>query len=349
MRKIILVILLIATALFGLDYTYSFLIQENQNIKISHVMKGGKNYDVLFHGPCEPLFTIDASHIDSLIGTQSYNFALRHTDFADNYLHLYLYLKKNKAPKQVYLYVTPESFDRRFNAFHTYRFAPYLGDSVVDSVVHELDPKYYAKSRFPFMRFAFYNSYKTFDALQGLKHYLKGKKNAYFKDGYIAHPDNIYHTQPDGYIAPKHLIYAANMDVTVLNDSAIYYELYAARQRFNWDKSREKYLKKMFELCRTHNIELILYESPVYAPSVIDQPNREQFIDRTKEIAKTYGSEYLTFDIPSISQHKSNFVCPLILSVKGTTPFLSIFAQSIQKRLAITNNSMERSFHPLDQ
>ena len=105
----------------------------------------------------------------------------------------------------------------------------------------------------------------------------------------------------------------------------------------------------MFELCRTHNIELILYESPVYAPSVIDQPNREQFIDRTKEIAKTYGSEYLTFDIPSISQHKSNFVCPLILSVKGTTPFLSIFAQSIQKRLAITNNSMERSFHPLDQ
>ena len=72
--------------------------------------------------------------------------------------------------------MTPESFDRRFNAFHTYRFAPYLGDSVVDSVVHELDPKYYAKSRFPFMRFAFYNSYKTFDALQGLKHYLKGKK-----------------------------------------------------------------------------------------------------------------------------------------------------------------------------
>jgi len=332
MKKIIISIIIVILALYGLDYSYSFLIQENRNIKISNVMKGDLHYDILFHGPCEPLFTIDASYVDSLIGTNSYNFALRHTDFADNYLHLYLYLKNNKAPKQVYLYVTPESFDVRFNAFHTYRFAPYLKDSIVTSVIKDLDPEYYSKSSFPFMRFAYYNSYKNFDAIQGLKHYLNKRKNPYFKDGHIAHPDNIYHTRPDGYIAPEHLIFAADMNVSVLNDSTIYYELYQKRQSFNWDKSREKYLKNIFELCKEHEIELILYESPAYQPSIADQPNRQAFINRVDSIAKSFNCEYLIFNDSSIVFDKTNFVCPLILSVKGTKPFLTIFSDSIKKR-----------------
>lgn len=338
MKKIIASIIIVGISLFGLDYAYSFLIQENRNIKISNAMKGGGDYDILFHGPCEPLFTIDASYIDSLIGTRSYNFALRHTDFADNYLHLYLYLTKNKAPKQIYLYVTPESFDTRFNAFHTYRFAPYVKDSIVAEVLKEVDPKYYSKTSFPFMRFAYYNSYKTFNAIQGLKHYLSNNKKPYFKDGHIAHPDNIFHQRPDGYIAPEHLVFAADRNVSVLNDSSIYYELYEKRQTFNWDKTREKYLRRIFELCQNRKIELILYESPAYQPSIADQPNRQEFIHRTDSIAKYFNSEYLIFKDPSIVFDKTNFVCPLILSVKGTKPFLHVFSDSIRKRFSLSES-----------
>lgn len=333
MKKIIITIVIVILGLLGFDKLYAFLIQENHNIKISNVMKGGLDYDVLFHGPCEPLFTIDASVIDSLTGTNSYNFALRHTDFADNFLHLYLYLKANKAPKQVYLYVTPESFDLRFNAFHTYRFAPYLDDSIVAEVVKEMDPDYFAKSSFPFMRFAYYNSYKTFDAIQGLKHYMNGKKTAYFKDGHIAHPDNIYHTRPDGYIAPEHLVFAADMDVSELTDSTLYYELYEKRQTFNWDQKRAKYLNQIFKLCASKNIELILYESPAYHHSISDQPNRNLFLNRTDSIAKKHNSEYLIINDSTIVFDKTNFVCPLILSIKGTQPFLKIFSDSIKNRL----------------
>ena len=333
MKKIVFSILLVILGLFGLDASFSFLIKENRNIKVSNAMRGEMDYDILFHGPCEPLFTIDASAIDSMIGTKSYNYALRHTDFADNLLHLHLYLKANKKPKQVYLYVTPESFDLRFNTFHTYRFAPYLEDSLVSKVVKDMDPDYYAQTNIPFMRFAFYNSYKIFDAIQGLKHYIKGKDNPYFKDGHISHPDNEFHTKPDGYIAPEHLVYAANLNVAELTDSSLYYELYEERQSFNWDADRAKYLTQLFELCNQHKIELILYESPAYAGGVKDQPNRQLFLMRTDSIAKHHNSEYLIFNDEKITIEKSNFVCPLILSVKGTVQFLKIFSDSIHKRL----------------
>ncbi len=330
MKKIIAFIIIIISSLFLLDNVFSFLIKENRNIKLSNATKGSMEYDVLFHGPCEPLFTIDASVIDSLIGTNSYNFALRHTDFADNYLHLYLYLKKNKAPKCVYLYVTPESFDVRFNTFHSYRFAPYLNDSLVASVVEEMDCNYAEKTWFPFMRFAYYNSYQTFNALQGFTHYINNKTNPYFKDGFIAHPNTIYHKRPDGYIAPEHLVYAADYNVSQLTDSILYYELYQKRQTFNWDSCREKYLRKIFKLCASKEIKLFLYESTPYINSVSDQPNRKDFLKKTSDIAKEYDSKYILMDNLDIGNDKRNFVCPLILSIKGTAPFLKSFSDSIK-------------------
>ena len=333
MKKILISIVIIITGLISLDELFSFFIQKNKSIKLSNAMMGGMEYDILFHGPCEPLFTVDPSKIDSLIGTNSYNYALKHTDFADNYLHLHLYLKRNKPPKQIYLYVTPESFDLRFNSFHTYRFAPYLDDSVVAEVVKEMDSDYYAKSKIPFLRFNYYNSYETFSALQGLKHYLENKKEAYFKDGYIAHPNTQFETHPDGYIAPKHLIFGADMDITELTDSTLYYELYQKRQSFKWDKKRAFYLSKLFELCDNYEIQLILYESPAYHASIKDQPNRKKFLTRIDSIAKQYNSEYLILSDNSIVFDKSNFVCPLILSLKGTQPFLRLFSDSIKSRL----------------
>ena len=304
MKKITISFIIIISSLFLLDQVFSFLIKENRNIKLSNVMKGSLKYDILFHGPCEPLFTIDASVIDSLIGTNSYNFAIRHTDFADNYLHLYLFLKKNKAPKHIYLYVTPESFDLRFNTFHSYRFAPYLDDTIVASVVEEMD-----------------------------SHYLNNKNTPYFKDGFIPHPNNIYHTRPDGYIAPEHLIYAAGYNVSQLTDSTLYYELYQARQTFNWDIIREKYLRKIFKLCASKKIKLYLYESTPYINSVSDQPNRKEFLKKINSIAKEYNSKYILMDQLEIGKDKQNYVCPLILSIKGTGPFLKIFSDSINNNL----------------
>ncbi len=312
-----------------LEKIWDFLILENKNIKLSYVTTGAHDHKVLIHGPCEPLFVISPEYLDSITGLKSYNFGLRHTDFADNYLHLYLYLQHNKAPEQLYLYVTPESFDLRFNTFHTFRFAAWMTDSVVREVVKEMDPSYYSYSWMPFLKYAYYNTYKTFDALQGLKHWLSSGKSPYFKDGHVPHDPTLYSSDTTGYVAPRRLTYANDNECTTLENGTVYYETYDSAQRFIWDQLREKYLIKMLELAGDYGIKVFLYESTPYWGSIAHQPNRSYFLEKTKKLALEYKVDYLLFDSLKLGQDKLNFVCPLILGEQGGKLFMQEFAHSI--------------------
>jgi hypothetical protein len=335
MKKFVYALLTVLIILVGLEKAWDFLIKENKNIKLSYVVQGGLENEILIHGPCEPLFTISPEYLDSLTGIKSYNYALRHTDFADNYLHLYLYLKHNKAPEQMYLYVTPESFDLRFNTFHTFRFAAWLEDSVVREVVKEMDPDYHKYTWIPFMKYAYYNTYKTFDALQGFKHWINSGKDPYFADGHVPHGPTAYTKEPgnelSGYIAPKNLSYANGNDVEQLEEGGTYYEIYDSAQTFVWDTTRAKYLWLIIELARKHRIKVVLYESTPYKGSIINQPNRQEFLRKIEYNATAHGAKYLLFDSLVIGNDKSNFVCPLILGEASGKIFMQEFAKVILK------------------
>jgi hypothetical protein len=345
MKKFVYALLTVLLILVGLEKAWDFLIKENKNIKLSHAVQGGlqdgRYNELLIHGPCEPLFTISPKYLDSLTGIKSYNYALRHTDFADNYLHLYLYLKHNKAPDKMYLYVTPESFDLRFNTFHTFRFAAWLEDSLVSEVVKEMDPDYYQYSWIPFMKYAYYNTYKTFDALQGFKHWIASGKDPYFADGHVPHGPTDYANNPgnesdrkpnneqNGYIAPKTLTYANGNEVEKQEDGGTYYEIYDSAQNFVWDGTREKYLIRIIELAQKHGVEVFLYESTPYKGSIINQPNRQDFLGKTEYLAQGLGVKYLLFDSLDIGRDKSNFVCPLIVGEAAGKEFMQVFATTI--------------------
>lgn len=330
MKKLLWAIISLILLLFAAEKAFDFFIQQNRNIKLSFVRQGGLTYDILYHGPCETLFTISPKYLDSLTQVKSYNFALRHTDFADNYLHLYLYLQKNKAPKQVYLYVTPESFDLRFNTFHSFRFAPYLNDSIVYKTVKEMDSTYVSYTWLPFAKYFYYNSYKTFDAIQGVKHFFTQNKKPYFTDGFIPHHPTNYGQEDDGYVAPKKLLYAAQKKISEQSDSTLFYEIYEQGQTFIWDKTREKYLRKIILLCKQNRIQLYLYESTPYFGSIIDQKNRNEFLNKTHEIAAENGIQYLLFNQLPLTYEKKHFVCPLILSVEGSKIFMQHFAGTVR-------------------
>lgn len=313
-----------------LEATWDFLIRENKNIKLSYAVQGGLAPEILFHGPCEPLFTISPSYLDSITGIKSYNYALKHTDFADNYLHLYLYLKHNTPPKQLYLYVTPESFDLRFNTFHTFRFAAWLSDSLVNEVVKEMDPDYHSYSFLPFVKYAYYNSYKTFDAIQGFKHWLTHSKTPYFTDGHVPHEPTIYALEQDGFIAPTELTFANGNQVTRQENGKMFYEIYDSAQVFTWNETREKYLRKIISLAQEKGVEVILYESTPYLGSIINQPNRQLFLKRTRQIGREYGVNYLLYDALPLGKNKLNFVCPLILGEEGGKKFMDELAKTIK-------------------
>jgi hypothetical protein len=281
-----------------LDWVYTFGLEHNQNLKISNVATSPPKADLLFHGPCEPLWMISPALIDAYTGTKSYNLALSHSDFADNYLHLYLYLKSNPAPKHLFLFVTPESFDKRFNTFNTYRFAYKLNDDVVKAVVTENDPGYARWTFIPFMRYAYYNRRISFYVVQGWKHFLAKRKNAFY---------------PDGFEPPAKRVWG--------NHAGDFAHLYKKNTVFVIDSLRMKYFKKTVELAKRAGIVVHLYESPVLAESLTSQLNRSAMVKMIRQIAQKEGVHYIQFDGLELSKHREYFISTLSLNMTGVNIF----------------------------
>lgn len=289
--------------LAGLSRLYDFALFHNANIKAAYVQQADINADVILHGPCEPLWMISPQQLDQITGKKSYNLALSHSDFADNYLHLYFYLKNNKAPEYLFLYVTPESMDAKYNTFNTYHFAAFLGDPVVDSVVGELDPAYFRWNRIPFMKYAYYGNRINFNAIQGLKHYLQGKTTPYYRDGY----------EP-----PMQVVWDNHLEEFI--------QLYPHGYSFEWNKMREKYLCKTIELAKASGSKVYLYESPVLREAIAYQPNRQEMLNRISTIAQEYGTEYVQFNM-EIAGSRKYFMSALNLNLEGSR----IFTDSLGK------------------
>ena len=241
---------------------------------------------------------------------KSYNLALSHSDFADNYLHLYLYLKNNKAPKYLFLYVTPESLDKKFNTFNTYRFANYTNDSLVKEVLAENDPDYNRWTSVPYMRFAYYNSYTMFNAIQGCKHYYSDKAEAYYPSGFEPpakivwdnHLEDMQHQYPKGYT-------------------------------FVVDPLRIKYMGKIIELAQKNDIKVILYESPVLKESLSNLKNREEMLEQIKRVAKDYNIKYVQFDDLPLAGSRDYFISSLNLNLKGIKIFNDTLANYMKREL----------------
>ncbi len=305
-KKILLSIFCILIFLIGLTKLYDFALHQNVNLKAAYIQKEKVNADILIHGPCEPLWMISPAQLDKITGLKSYNLALSHSDFADNFLHLYFYLKNNKAPQYLFLYVTPESMDLNYNTFNTYRFASYLGDPVVDSVVQECDPAYYKWENIPFMKYAYYNTNINFDALQGLKHYATKRTIPYHADGY----------EP-----PIQVVWDNHLEEFI--------QLYPKGYNFKWDALREKYLCKTIALAQQHGIKVCLYESPVLKEALRYQPNREEICSRISDIAAKYGISYLSFEGMKIAASRNYYMSTLNTNLEGSR----IFTDSLGKRI----------------
>ena len=305
-KKISISSIVILLLLIGLDKLYTFGLIYNVNIKASYIQTAKIDADVLIHGPCEPLWMISPKLLDKQTHLKSYNLALSHSDFADNYLHLFLYLKNNKAPNYLFLYVTPESMDTLYNTFNTFRFAPYAGDALVDSVLKSCDENYYNWSKFPFMKYAYYNSKINFNVLQGWKYYLTKSTKPYFEDGY----------EPP-------------IQIKWDNHLEKFIQLYPHGYYFKWNSLREKYLRKIIELAQSKSCKVYLYESPVLKEALPLQPNRDEIIQKINAIALEYCVKYVQFDNMKIAESRQYFMSTLNTNLKGSAIFTDTLGKYI--------------------
>jgi len=306
--KISSTICLVLGSIFLLNKLYYFGATNNKNLKAAYVSSSKINATILIHGPCEPLWMLNPTLIDSITKLNSYNLALSHSDFADNYLHLYLYLKNNNAPKLLLLYVTPESMDKNYNTFNTYRFAQYLSDDTVLQVVKECDADYAKYTPFPFLNYAYYNKNITFNIIQGIKHKLENRKRPYFINGF----------EP-----PAKILWDNNIEEMR--------EQYPKGYTFKIDSLRVKYLIKTIQLAQSRGINVVLYESPVLTESLSCLKNRDEIIFFVKQLAVKNKVEYIVFKDEKLSASRENYISSLNLSEKSLPVFNDTLALFIKR------------------
>jgi hypothetical protein len=306
LKKISISIVILLLICVGFEKLFSFLIKQNMNLKISYVQKEKVDADILIMGSCEPLWMISPKIIEKKTALKTYNLSLSHSDFSDVFLSFYLYLKNNKSPQYVFLFVTPESIDENYNMFHSYFFSPYIGDRIIDSVVKEMDPEYFKYTNIPFLKYAYYNNNVNFAAFQGFKHFIQNKKTPYHVDGYEI-PNQM------------------NWD----NHFAIFMKQNPNGWKYKWSGKREKYLRKTIALAQKNQIKIYLFESPLLNEIKPFQLNRKACLDKIELLAKDYKTDYLLFDTMQIANSKKYFMSPLITNVKGSDLFTNMFGNYI--------------------
>lgn len=292
-----------------LEKAFDFGFRHNLNLKSAYVTGAKVNADLLVLGPCEPLWMVSPEMLTMRTGLSSYNLAGSHSDFADNYLHLLLYLQNNASPKYVLLFVTPESFDTRYNTFHSYRFAPFFGNEKVRRTVLDCDPGYALASHVPFMKYGYYARKSCFLALQGWKHYLTGKQEPY---------------HPDGFEPPARLAWD--------NHHENLKKLYPKGYSFAWDSARENYLHAILNECASRNVKVILYESPILKEIADYQYNRPLFLERIRAIAETHGYPYLVFDEIPWAQDRRYFISPMVSTLAGSYIFSDTLGSLLKEK-----------------
>ncbi len=317
LKKTLILILIVVVAGFAVDRFFHFGLLHNLNLKATYVTEGKIATNVLVDGPCEPLFTIDPAYLQPKIGKTVYNLSLNHSDFADNFLHIHLYLKNNSAPQYLFLYATPESFDTRFNTFHPYRFAAYLEDSIVASTIADNDSVYAAWMKLPLLRYTYFGSQLTFPAFQGWKHWMENKETPYFVNGHQPHPSARSLENP--------LHFEVQLDEYGNKPED------ASNKSFVWDKKREKYFRKILQIAQSKRIKVVVYESPGYSGILKTQANRKEVLQKIKNTAEEYQVPYWVFDSLPTGDKKINFICPLIMNSSASKEFMDTLALRINK------------------
>lgn len=302
-------IVIVIGVIYLIDFGIDFGIRQNKNLKQSYLQEGTINAEIVVHGPCEPLWTIDPSILELKTGKSVYNLAQAHTNFADNYLTLYHYLKHNRPPELVMLYVTPESFDERFNQFHPYHFTTF-NDSITDQVVSEMNPEFSKWRSYPVIRYTYFNEFTIFPAIQGFKHYFQRKEFPHFKNGYIP-PLTMYWS----------------------NNYELFEKLYPKGMNYEWSLTSEKYFVKILNLCKQQNIQVILFESPVLDQAKPLQYNRENILNQINHIAQAYNVPFWQMGDHALSQSQENFFSSLCLKYEKGQQFSVELGERLREHL----------------
>jgi hypothetical protein len=309
--KLILTLLISALILLFLEKLTKFGLEHNKNFKLAYIQKHPVNAGLIIQGPCEAEWTVDPEVLNKYLPYPSYNLAIHHTDFADNYIYLKEYLEHQPKPKAILIYVSPESFDSTMsNIFNSYSFSFLLNDKRIKEVVAEMDPVYSSISLIPFLKYSYYSNFIFYKSLSGWVNYFQ-------KD--------TLPLWPSGYAAPTHSYRRPIHNFEDLHPEVRY---------FKWSALREKYFIEIIRLLKSKNIRLIVYESPIYYEALAYQKNRAEQQKKIDSICRVYAVDYLRFDSLPMQYNKNLYFSSTNTTMAGNEVFNPILAKALKDTLA---------------
>jgi hypothetical protein len=202
-----------------------------------------KRYDYAVLGSSRAEEAFDMSLLDSLLHQKGINIGCNGSGFVDNYLVFTKFLQNKNTVKTLFLQVDIYSLDPEHNfsnSFHVYNFLPFWHDSIFKSAIsHYLttsDSLIFTYT--PWMRFYVYNKYfSPFEMIRRLKQEKSRKKRGGDKPRWFSHIP------------------------IVKTDSSIFYKKEYSRV-VNIQSFDVEYLKKIIELAKANNIQVVLFTSP---------------------------------------------------------------------------------------
>ena len=304
MIKIAITIFISVTLLFLFQIATGYLISKDTKLKTTRITKSIVDATVLIHGACESELTIDPDYVEKVTGQKAYNLAEAYSNFADNYLALYLYLKHQKKPNYLILQVAPQELNKLIpDMLNSYRYANFVDDSVVYEILKKFDSHYAFYSNIPYLRFSYYNNFILQKNLRGLYLSLTNKSNNILENGFRAP------TESD-----------------TLKDFS---KLNLKIDKHEWDFEQEQYLRKIIEYCKKENIKIILYKLPIYQKHYNDNPFLKEYTFKINEIAKEYSIPYFTFDTSAITYNYHNYNAVNHFTKQGVTKFNKMLFNTI--------------------
>lgn len=271
-----------------------------------------RHYDFLVLGSSRAYTTTDVHTIEDTLGSVGINIAEDGAGYRESEMVFDHFIAHNSACTLL-MEVDWFGFDTTRQNANVWKYVPFLGDSLVDSYVHEADPaKFYLWKWIPFTKYAEFNERIGWrSVLHILRHAPSpfDDRGTYLLDGAFVVPEGTRHT-----VARTH------------NDSSL-------------DNS----LKRIIQTARAHHMSVVLYMAPEFGgmlPLFVDRP---KMIDYYRSLARDRDMSFLWFDELRFVADSSNFRDAIHLNRRGAIPFSAALAHKLKARGGATGCNQANS------
>ena len=301
-KNIIVLLLLLLAIFWGLDAIFTSVYKKGDYNKEQWLYnKNNESYDYGVLGSSRVYTTLDIKTLNEQTGKKGINLGLDGSLVSSQSLMLEILLSHGNTFKEIFFQIDPYNVNKdTISLFAQPRFLPFIKDELVFNHYRDFGVQWYVYRYVPYYRYAEFNF--DWGPHNFLNHLAKVGKPDYDNAGGYFYSEYAFRGKKD-------------------------------RREYLFEMNAEyKYLNKVIDLCREHNIKLTLFTAP-YAS--IDQTskytrNKEEF----RELMKQKGVDYVDFG-PLYNQRFDYFVDEDHLNLDGVEVFTKEFGRKFIDNEAI--------------